>query len=619
MNLLNPIGLLGLLSLVALIIIYIFKPKYQEKKISSTFIWKLSLKYKKRKLPLQWLQRSLLFIMQVLILTFLTLLLTKPAFISSIENGEKIIILDASASMQTTHNGVTRFDKAVNEIKDLAEKKKPTDRFTIIYAKEQASYLVRREQSIVEINKVLENVKCTFEQSNIQGAILLANSVLDENVDADVLLFSDTQYKDTGYITLKNMASFEWNASILNFESELVQGYYVFKAEIANYNKDGYLTIDFYIDDIKQATKIANCRNNQVTSIIWDDVNILSYSTAYIKIADAEDSFPYDNEFYLFGGDREDLKVQLVSPSPIFLFSMLRPLGCQIDVHYTYDADNYENIKYEGYDLYIFDSFEMVTLPSDGAVWIINPTGELPSQTDLILGSSVNGEFEVIFADNSSDVFFNLTKDFSPSELEITKYTRLTSYEGYESILTINDDPLILTKKINGVKIVVFTFDMSYSNLPLIFLDYAALIRNMKNYSIAHTSDKLLYTVGETAVISTKPNAKEIFLEYTNYFNVFKDTPVNHKVPTPGIYYLNQKFYDEEDLNERFFVKVARSESDFATIGGVLVGKEYINIEKGIIGGNKNKVDFQDIITYLAGGILVLLIIEWGLQYRELF
>ena len=52
MKLLAPLGLLGLLGVVALIIIYIIKPNYQQKFVSSTFVWKLSLKYRKRKIPI---------------------------------------------------------------------------------------------------------------------------------------------------------------------------------------------------------------------------------------------------------------------------------------------------------------------------------------------------------------------------------------------------------------------------------------------------------------------------------------------------------------------------------------------------------------------------------------
>ena len=51
MTLINKIGLLGLIGVVALIIIYVIRPNYQQKTISSTYVWKLSLKKKKKKVP----------------------------------------------------------------------------------------------------------------------------------------------------------------------------------------------------------------------------------------------------------------------------------------------------------------------------------------------------------------------------------------------------------------------------------------------------------------------------------------------------------------------------------------------------------------------------------------
>ena len=62
MSFLNPAGLWGLLGIPALILIYIIKPKFLEKKVTSTFIWKLSQKYQKKKLPWQ-ITNLLLFVM----------------------------------------------------------------------------------------------------------------------------------------------------------------------------------------------------------------------------------------------------------------------------------------------------------------------------------------------------------------------------------------------------------------------------------------------------------------------------------------------------------------------------------------------------------------------------
>ena len=49
MTLINKIGLIGLLGVVALIVIYLIRPNYQQKTVSSTYVWKLSLKKKKKK------------------------------------------------------------------------------------------------------------------------------------------------------------------------------------------------------------------------------------------------------------------------------------------------------------------------------------------------------------------------------------------------------------------------------------------------------------------------------------------------------------------------------------------------------------------------------------------
>ena len=113
MTLMNLLGLLSLISLIILLIIYILKPNYQQQFISSTYIWKLSLKYRKRKLPTSKLRNILLILCQVLLLVTLTAILTRPVNITKekVEN-ESIIIVDASASMRTNYDNETRFNRA---------------------------------------------------------------------------------------------------------------------------------------------------------------------------------------------------------------------------------------------------------------------------------------------------------------------------------------------------------------------------------------------------------------------------------------------------------------------------------------------------------------------------
>ena len=101
MSWLTPIGFLGLIGLIVLLIIYLIKPNYQNKQISSTFVWKLSLKYRKKKLPISKLRNILLVICQCLIITACAFILAQPFIDGEDANAgkEKVIIIDASGSM----------------------------------------------------------------------------------------------------------------------------------------------------------------------------------------------------------------------------------------------------------------------------------------------------------------------------------------------------------------------------------------------------------------------------------------------------------------------------------------------------------------------------------------
>ena len=78
MKLLIPWGLLGLIGIAILIIIYIIKPNYQQKFVSSTYVWRLSRKYKKKKLPTSRLIDILIIICQILIVAICSMILAKP-------------------------------------------------------------------------------------------------------------------------------------------------------------------------------------------------------------------------------------------------------------------------------------------------------------------------------------------------------------------------------------------------------------------------------------------------------------------------------------------------------------------------------------------------------------
>ena len=116
MTWLAPLGFLGLIGLIILIIIYIIKPNYQLRYISTTYVWKRSLKFRKKKLPLNKLRNILLFLCQIAVLTATTCIMAQP-FIqvdTSKSADDVILIIDASASMHAENNAQSRLERAAD-------------------------------------------------------------------------------------------------------------------------------------------------------------------------------------------------------------------------------------------------------------------------------------------------------------------------------------------------------------------------------------------------------------------------------------------------------------------------------------------------------------------------
>lgn len=628
MTFLLPLGFISLIAFFFLFLIYILKPKYEERKISSTFVWKLSLEYQKQKVPFQWLKSSLVLILQILTLIIAVLLLTKPMLLLSNDEGDRIIILESSASMMTQTNGVSRFEKAVDEISNIASTASNSKKITIILAGNEATYVVRREVLPEIVEQSLSNSNCELGEANIDDALSLAGSVKDENADASIILYGSKDYEDSGIVTVRNMSNNEWNAAILHFESYLENGFYQFETEIASFNKDTNLLVSFLVDGQTISSKIYEFKNNEILELnLSQNLEISSYDFAEVKI-EATDALTYDNNFYLFGGNENKFEVQIVSDSSRFIKTALNIVGdCNFtDVRATpLEGELPEDyipveVQYEDFDLYIFDGYEPTKLPKDGAVWILNPLEGFNlkglSTGNLIYGDVVNLNSNV-FLSTSEKTDLSLTGQqianyIDSSKISISKYTKLNSYDGFESILNYSNNPVLLTKNDNGVKLSVFSFDLAYSNLPMTIY-MPMLIQNLYNYSLEHTVDQYLYNVGGMIELNNKPSVTQMTITINEDVKNYTSFPVLVNIDKPGVYNVSQELASGTIKEDSFFVRIPRNESDFDYVGSELtVPLLNPNQEEG-----SSEKQTYDLVFILAGLMLILVVVEWRVQYRE--
>ena len=138
MTFLYPLGLLGLLGIPVLILIYIIKSKYTEQTVSSTYLWKLSERFLKKKNPLSRLTGLISLILQILCVLTISLTIAHPVLRVPGAARDYCFILDGSGSMQMMHEeGDSRYEVGKARIADMITDAVDGSTFTLIHASDK--------------------------------------------------------------------------------------------------------------------------------------------------------------------------------------------------------------------------------------------------------------------------------------------------------------------------------------------------------------------------------------------------------------------------------------------------------------------------------------------------
>src|SRR5205809_4370833 len=116
MNFLASLAFVFAASIPVVILFYLLKRKRVVKLVSSTLLWQKFLAETQASAPFQKLRNNWLLILQIILLTLAVLALARPYFAARTKPAQlRVIVLDASASMQATDESPSRFEKARSE------------------------------------------------------------------------------------------------------------------------------------------------------------------------------------------------------------------------------------------------------------------------------------------------------------------------------------------------------------------------------------------------------------------------------------------------------------------------------------------------------------------------
>lgn len=633
MTWLAPLGFLGLIGIVALIIIYIIKPNYQKKMVSSTFVWQLSLKYRKKRLPVSRLNNILIFICQVLILTICGLLLARPVIEQEKagDENEKIIIIDASASMRVTDGSDTRFARAVNQARTLAEDTvKNGGVVSIILADTTPEYIVQRsgedklDDILAAVDGLLENPdSCSYSSADMNSAVSLTEEVLRYNHEAQVFFYTATEYLEKNGINVIDVSKddVEWNAAILSADAKMNDNnHYEITIDVGCYNRTDKLTVYCEIHGANgKESKILLQRDEYFDPADEEKVVVFNtddldgqplYSFDYLEVyVSVDDSFVDDNSFFLYGGTKPSIKIQYSSSIPNNYFGgVVRTIREVMKDQWTIEFKELksgEKAATEGFDLYIFEHTVPSVMPTDGIVLLVDPYGS-PEGAGITFGNTTSVSSDSTLA---TGITHELTKYVDFSRITVAQYTEILSSDGYEELAYYKSQPVILAKNEDNAKIVVWAFDLNKSSLPL-NPDFSFLVYNMFNYFIPSTIDSNTFEIGDTVDLAARGTDLKVEGNGFEYTMVDKKTD-SITVTRPGTYTVTQTpMSGDELIIENFYVRIPTAESQITRqVEAIPVA----DVDSEV------RVEFEDLMFYFAIALVSFMSIEWILQIKKNF
>jgi hypothetical protein len=192
MHFLSPIAFFFAATLPVVVVFYLLKRKRVVKLVPSTLLWQKYLAETQASAPFQRLRHNWLLIIQLLLLLIAVLALARPYFAGTTKGGRMLVtILDGSASMQSTDEVPSRFEKARREALQLIDGLHPDDKMVVLVAAGTTEVKQSPTSEKSALRRAVEGAKPSDSPTRLNEAMKLASTLIQNNTSAEIHLFSD--------------------------------------------------------------------------------------------------------------------------------------------------------------------------------------------------------------------------------------------------------------------------------------------------------------------------------------------------------------------------------------------------------------------------------------------
>lgn len=597
MKLFAPWALWFLGAIPIIIMMYILKQKFEEREISSVYLWQQVLKDIEVNTPWQKLKKNLLLLLQLLAAFLLVFALADPFVnLRGSDYANLIVVIDNTGSMNAAYNQSTRLGKAKDLAEALVKNSATGTQITLISAGSHPKVELANTTDKLEALRKIKAIETSNSGGNINDAISMVKAMSKLATTYKAVFYTDRAMNLEGL----NAEAIAVAMPVDNISLDM----------LTHTIKDGKLklltraTNHGSADVIREITVYGNDKVLDIKNVelkAGETINILSegeskdISYLYAELSES-DGLINDNTVFDVVKPSKLQKVLLISQSNLFIEKAFKV----IDNVELYKSNPGDEIQGE-YDLYIYDGTLPASLPKKGSIMLINP----PSNSEV---AEVNGELE---GGTVRAVQHNLTKYLEGTSFQVSKLKNIELPYYADQILEIDGNTVAYVGQFKERRTAIIAFDLHNSDFVLT-PEYPIFMHNIAGYLInISAGEKSVYQSGEAVTVNPVPDAKSAYIESSEgkHYDVELKYPILPFEDTEeiGVYKLVQKLENGEV--EAMFAVNFPSDTESNT-------REQQTSQNAEIENGKAFITGRRIATWLIALVLLIAAVEWVVYIR---
>lgn len=596
MEWLLPAGAWAFGCILVVIVLYILRRKATRHEVPSLLLWQKTESAQEASRPFQKLRKQWLLFLQLLLVTMMAFALLRPALPGG-PQGELVLVMDVSASMQAALQGKSRLELSVEDAMALVDGMKEGDAVTVLTAGSTVGQVLARSTDQQKIKAALRALKAENGGADMEAALSLAFAMRRDLPELGIVVYSDA-YADTGAsnqggVEIRSLGGGADNRSLLSLRCSPQETGLAAFARVANYGAAAEVTLECFADgvlcDLRTISLVAGGEESVQFSVPGNAAAV------WVTIT-TPDALALDNTRYWVAKEKRERRVLLVTQGNVFLEKALA-LRQDAQVLKTTALDlNQADV----YDLVILDGQPMAELPATGSLLVFSPTA-------AVLGLSAGATQETAGALRAgrSDLAQQMTKNLLLSDFSLRSYRPIS---GGQSVLTWGGATLAAAAEENGRRAVAVGFDLHDSNLPM-KPDFPILMQNLLDYLLPETVSAVedasagppVHLVPDEQAVSAQvltPSGRSVPVGGT----VFSDTG------EIGIYALQEERADGTRRVTPFVLHMDPAEADVRQVAASVLGQGGAEAQRRGAG--------QELTPYFLLLALAVLLLEWGVSRR---